>query len=273
MGKYTGISIFSDFDGTLSDIPNSFSDSNKQAIKYFIENGGEFSLATGKLLEYFLHKDFEFNGPMIFSNGSQIYDTHKKEYIKEYYLDKECNHVLRAISEKFPSVGIVVHAYDTLLCLNLHPIMDLNRVITFEKIYTLDEFEKMDLKKIIMFTIIGDDNEVISAKNYINENYDDIDAMIAFPGYINVVRKNVNKGSAIRYLRENYYKDKKPLIIAIGDSENDKKMLIEADISFAVGNATDEIKQAATYVINDYRDPCMPQVLSILDDILIKRKE
>ena len=47
MGKFDGILIASDFDGTVA-VDGIVSPENRRAIDYFMENGGMFTLATGR---------------------------------------------------------------------------------------------------------------------------------------------------------------------------------------------------------------------------------
>ena len=47
MGKFDGMLICSDFDGTLF-IGSQISDKTVEAIKYFQENGGRFTITSGR---------------------------------------------------------------------------------------------------------------------------------------------------------------------------------------------------------------------------------
>ncbi len=49
--KFDGYVIYSDLDGTLLNNNKEVSDENKEFINYFIENGGKFSIATGRAFE------------------------------------------------------------------------------------------------------------------------------------------------------------------------------------------------------------------------------
>ena len=46
MGIFSGYIIVSDMDGTLLNSKGKLSDENINAIKYFVNNGGKFTLAT-----------------------------------------------------------------------------------------------------------------------------------------------------------------------------------------------------------------------------------
>ena len=64
-------------------------------------------------------------------------------------------------------------------------------------------------------------------------------------GYFDIIPKANTKKNIVKYFKEKFpgYKT-----IAIGDSENDLAAFENSDISIAMGNSSDEIKAAATYV-------------------------
>lgn len=72
------------------------------------------------------------------------------------------------------------------------------------------------------------------------------------PGdYCDVTRKGFNKAAIVKYFAQQYPKYQ---TVAIGDSNNDKAMLMEADISIAMENAKEELKQMCDYVTQDYQN-------------------
>ena len=52
MGKFDGILICTDLDGTLLRKDKSVSDENKKAIEYFKREGGYFTIVTGRMPYY-----------------------------------------------------------------------------------------------------------------------------------------------------------------------------------------------------------------------------
>ena len=48
MKKFQGMLLLSDMDGTILNDKKEISQENKDAVRYFTENGGYFSLATGR---------------------------------------------------------------------------------------------------------------------------------------------------------------------------------------------------------------------------------
>ena len=48
-GKFSDYLLVSDMDATLLDDNHTISEENRQAIDYFIKNGGRFTVATGRM--------------------------------------------------------------------------------------------------------------------------------------------------------------------------------------------------------------------------------
>ena len=75
MGKFDGVLLCSDIDGTLL-TKEGFPEENVKAIKYFQENGGRFTLCTGRLFDFldkYSHAVIP-NAPFIAMNGTMIVD-------------------------------------------------------------------------------------------------------------------------------------------------------------------------------------------------------
>ena len=64
--------------------------------------------------------------------------------------------------------------------------------------------------------------------------------------YLEIFSHKASKANGIRFIREHYGFSK---VVAFGDNLNDLPMFEQADVKVAVGNARDEVKAAADYVI------------------------
>ena len=60
-----------------------------------------------------------------------------------------------------------------------------------------------------------------------------------------------SKANTIKFFKENF---PEYTIVAIGDSDNDIPMLETADISIAMGNAKEKIKNICTFTTKDIND-------------------
>ena len=85
--RFDGLLLVSDIDGTLTELTE-IPQANIRAIHEFIEQGGVFTLCTGRprcALRPIL-RQLEVNAPVITINGGCIYDTHTGEILSEALL-------------------------------------------------------------------------------------------------------------------------------------------------------------------------------------------
>ena len=75
---FDGFILVSDMDGTLVGSNREVSKKNRDAIKYFTERGGKFTVATGRMVqsvEEFV-SDLHIKCPTMLHNGAKIYDDY-----------------------------------------------------------------------------------------------------------------------------------------------------------------------------------------------------
>ena len=102
MKKFNGILIATDLDGTLLRKDKSVSDENKKAIEYFKENGGYFTIITGRpmAVNHAICEEVNPNAPIGCLNGGGIYDLQKNEYLWTKPLEKEMQLIVIADTNK-----------------------------------------------------------------------------------------------------------------------------------------------------------------------------
>ena len=108
MGKFDGLLLVSDFDDTLYDFQHRVPPRNVEAIRYWIGEGGRFTVATGRA-----HRTFApyahlapINAPVVLSNGSAIYDFQREKMLVQTLLDPRAPEDFAALMEAIPSLGL-----------------------------------------------------------------------------------------------------------------------------------------------------------------------
>lgn len=94
---------------------------------------------------------------------------------------------------------------------------------------------------------VSDDHDAVQkAAALVRERFgDQVSAARSQPYYADVTHPHANKGAVVSYLSANY--DIAPEEIAtIGDMANDVHMFTRSGLSIAMGNASDEVKRAAS---------------------------
>ena len=109
MGKFDGVLFFCDYDDTLYNSSRAVSPENRAAIRYFIDNGGYFSIATGRAHRTFTpqiaRERLTLNAPVVLSNGAAIYDYASDRYLLESFLPKDTPSLLAQLCGQFPDLG------------------------------------------------------------------------------------------------------------------------------------------------------------------------
>ena len=117
MGLFDGVIIVSDIDGTFLGKGGRLVPENLERIRYFQENGGQFTIATGR--EFFIvypsvpQVEEICNCPAIACNGAYIYDYHAHKKLVETFLDDEpLLPVIRQVADACPQAGFRVDMLD-----------------------------------------------------------------------------------------------------------------------------------------------------------------
>ena len=122
MGKFSGILICSDVDGTFR-CDEVTTKVNGEAVKYFIENSGMFSFATGRSVPHVQNSELRnyINAPTINLNGGVVYDYNADKLIWENRLDFTVGEFLES-TEGYIKESTIMYIYnginesDALVC-------------------------------------------------------------------------------------------------------------------------------------------------------------
>ena len=89
--KFGNIVIASDLDGTFFGSKTNLVERNLEKIKYFCDNGGRFTRATGRLPLFIKrpipHPEEIVNFPAVMGNGTCLFDYQRQMALEEHYLD------------------------------------------------------------------------------------------------------------------------------------------------------------------------------------------
>ncbi|MGN0998678.1 MAG: HAD family hydrolase, partial [Faecousia sp.] len=86
---FSDVLLTVDYDRTLTAPDSSIPQRNIRAIEFFIENGGAFTVNTGRsipMAQAFIDK-VPVSAPLILYNGSAAYDVHTREFTKTYPIE------------------------------------------------------------------------------------------------------------------------------------------------------------------------------------------
>ena len=278
---FSDILLTVDYDRTLTGPDSVVPERNWEAIRYFVENGGTFTMNTGRSTTTMrdLLYTLPNNAPLLLYNGSAAWD-------RDHLTDLQIIHVpmwemLDAIGEAFPEMNLEIQAVDNHYLLNPRPEF----VALYEKMHwnwAQAEHGK-DYGPFIKIASYGPVWKPAMSNMYVcsdadQARFDALDAFIrarwgekvevfrAAPRIIDVHAKGVSKGAAAVRLKE---KLGKKILICVGDADNDITMLDAADYAFCpadgvVADRYENVCSCADGAVADVIYKKIPEILGIL---------
>lgn len=263
MGKFDGILICTDLDGTIYKRDKTVSKENKDAIEYFKREGGYFTFITGRLPHYSnnAYENIIPNAPYGCVNGGGVYDGEAEKYVWTLPIDKRVHELVGFICERFAGVGVQVCTFD-----NTYFARDNEANLRFREItgvpYLPCRYEEINepLAKIIFATLVEDEILGIDKALRSHELADRFEFVRSERSLYEILPKGVNKGLALDKLVE-WLGVSGEKTVAIGDYDNDIGMLKTAGVGVAVANASPKAKEAADVITVSNEEHAIAQVI------------
>ncbi len=272
MGKFDGVLICTDLDGTLYRKDKTISQENKEAIEYFKREGGYFTFITGRLPYYSTDafKAVQPNVPFGCINGGGLYDGSAKEYVWKTELEREALTLVAHIENLYPSVGVQICGFDkTYFAIENETTVWFRRVTALPKILCNYRDFHEPMGKIIFCSNYED--IVLKVAKALSEHKlgERFDFVRSEERLYEILPKGVDKGLALEKLAE-YLNVEKRKTIAVGDYDNDVAMLKSAGLGVAVSNASRAALAAADIVTVSNEEHAIARIIYDLESGKIK---
>jgi len=248
---FSDILLTVDYDRTLTAPDSTIPERNLQAIRYFMENGGAFTVNTGRSLPMTVaFRDIvPVNAPLLLYNGSAAYDLEKEELCFSHKIELPMEQTIREMIELFPDLTVEIQGLDAHYCFSENPGWDAYSDHNLcERRHVLPGD---DMGPFLKFSLYGQFRDVTVAGLY--EAYpeelrrmDETEQLLkqrygahcevfrAAPRIIDVHTKGVSKIRSARQLQQQLGRK---LLICVGDGENDVPMLRGADYAYSPADA------------------------------------
>ena len=255
MGRYDGILLASDFDRTLTDPAGNVPKKNREAIRSFMEQGGRFTVASGRSVPMFRCKRalFESNAPTILYNGAVCYDFDAERVVFGTPLP-DMGGLIRTILERYPLKNVETQAIEKHCAFLIEPERrEMFRTLGVE-LYA-QPYEQISDPMYMLFlgdTFIRPDDttrDFQSGSPETDAMFSACNAWLEEQGAFTAVRstrlntevlvRGVSKGAAARRLAKLYGCH---TLVCVGDAMNDLAMLEEADRCFTPADGDLEIR-------------------------------
>ena len=242
MGKFDGMLICTDFDMTLGR-GGVVSEENLAAIRYFQENGGRFTVISGRAPNFtYEHVPIDFCAPVSGYNGALLYtDGGKRCLHRGGCSDFSFLDLLAALWERDPNVAyVIVHAADGsgVLTRGVHPGATVYRS-------TAELRAGVHLPILNAIVVAYTEEYAKRLLHEIPQLCPHVEAVRSWSVGVEVIFSGDDKGSAALRIRQATGAKR---LICVGDFENDISMIRVADIGYAVENALPEVQAAADRV-------------------------
>lgn len=249
MGKFSGILLACDVDGTL--VENGvLSDENAEAIRWYIEEGGLFTVATGRtpqhIKEHYMPK-LKINAPMICVNGTAVADENSFEILWE---------------QKMPNV------FDKLIK-SAHSLIVPEKIFLYEFLETVEvseEIPKGEFYKILIITKTPEDTGLLKEKFV--PAFPELHFSRSWHTGFEATSAQAGKGIALSKLKE---LTNAKFTIGMGNFENDLTLLESADYAVAVSDASDDVKAVSDFITENDAKCGVAEFIYKLEEILNKK--
>ena len=251
MPDFSDILLTVDYDRTLTGPDSVVPARNIEAIRYFMENGGTFTVNTGRsvpMARAFMDT-VPVNAPLLLYNGSAAYDVEKQTFTFVHNIDLDMWETVRACRVAFPDMTVEVQGMDAHYCCGED--LGWEAFTRNQKCACAFAKDGEDLGPFVKFTLYGQFRSILmhhmyegseeeirrvdEAERRLKEMFGaSCEVFRAAPRIIDVHTKGVSKARSARELRQ--YLGKKWLV-CVGDAENDRRMLEEADFAFVPADA------------------------------------
>lgn len=267
MGKFDGVLICTDLDGTLLKKDKTISQENLDAIEYFKNEGGYFTFITGRMpffVSYVLNA-IKPNAPFGCVNGAGLYDEAKGDYVWKVVMPDTVLELVEFIDRRFPDVGIQVNTfYKTYFCKENQTMKNFRAVTGLENLVC----HYRDVKEPIAKILFGSerDAEIKQIESLLKSHplAESFDFIRSEETLYEILPKGIGKGIAITKLCEHLQLDIKKSV-AIGDYNNDISMFRAAGVGIAVSNACQEALDAADIITVSNEEHAIAKVISDIE--------
>ena len=245
MNKFEGMLLACDMDGTLLDSSRRISERNERALRYFTEEGGRFSLATGRApgaIRSYLPQ-LPFNAPYSLLNGSLILNE-QHQVMRCAGRPVETKELIQTTLLEFSQIGCEIFIGDRILVCQSSEVTEQHMRTLHLDFETVSSNRLPDTTNWCKINFTGDPALMNQVKAFLKPYQDRFCMASSMPSFWEVTAQGVNKGTALETIAQNcgIPHDR---IFAVGDSYNDEDMIHAAYLGFAPANADDGILQAA----------------------------
>ena len=261
--KYKAIAL--DMDGTLLNAKHKLTPETRDVLIQAQEAGVKVILASGRpnfgMMEVAKELRLEdYCGIISSFNGGKLIDTKTNEVIYENSLTAEDCHDIYDFSKEC-KIGLIAYDGDEIITEDYDEYIDFEFTACKKPAVKTPNFKKAITGPSTKCLVTGKPEHIIEVEKKFQAKFGDRFSMLrSMPFFLEITRKNVNKGATLEKVAESLNIDMTE-IIACGDGHNDFEMIRRAGLGVAMANAGDDIKQVADYITTSNNEEGVAKVV------------
>ncbi|MCD7723302.1 MAG: HAD family hydrolase [Clostridiales bacterium] len=246
--------VVSDVDGTLNNKFRKLPKKNYDAIKEFTENGGHFTLASGRPVSS-LKRNYDRitpNAPAVVLNGAGIYDYSAGKMLWRSTIGQAAQEFVRTVmkeySEVFKSLDVGIF-FDDYVYIVRSGLLGKGQMFfdkTHHEIADIDDVPQDGWMKVIFWGMPATINSLRRLIDHSGEIKNEANFMASSLWSMEMLAKNTHKGVGVMQLAD-MLKIEKSHVAAIGDYYNDWDMLKTVGLPACAGQAPGPIHKICKY--------------------------
>lgn len=243
--------VFLDIDGTLLDSTHQVMPKTKRILTRLEGRGVPIILSSARSpggVEV-VERQVGLHSPIVCYGGSLILDR-SRSILSDAGIKSETAAAFKDFARDcFPDIAVSAYIYDVWLVDDAaHPAIQREAGISQCTPLAGDlRAATQSIPHVHKLLSIGAQQQITKLQNAAAEKFPELTLVRSGPTYLEVMPQNISKRTAMEKLREYYNADPEKLV-AFGDHFVDLEMLRCAGLGVAMGNAPEEVKQAADRV-------------------------
>ena len=249
MLQFSDILLTVDYDRTTTGPDSKVPARNVEAVRWFMERGGAFTVNTGRSwnLGKRLLDRIPINAPLLLFNGSAAYEN--EQILYHHAIDVDMWPMVMAIADAFPELNVEIQGLQDHYL--VRPKESFVALYDSMKWHWSEAVPGQDTGPYVKMAVYGVAHTPALADMYTGSEEefarfqeldkfimdcwgDKVDLCYAAPRILDVQPKGINKGVAARELLQRLGRK---ILVCVGDADNDIPMLDAADFAYCPGDA------------------------------------
>ena len=245
--------VFSDIDGTLLNTSHQVTKATREKILKLDQKGIPFILVSARMPKGMtgIRDEIGVHAPMVCYSGALIVDANGKTMSSVTLKEEETQKLCMYIREEEPQISLNLYHEDTWMVESkeepwVKQEMEITKIGVDEIPFTKENFFRPVHKILCM----GEAEDIQRLEKNLVERFPEIRIYKSKDTYLEVMPMKASKSAAIQEF-EKIFSIKREEILAFGDGHNDIDMLRYAGLGVAMGNASEEVKEAGDIVTKE----------------------